>query len=70
MDKEKIKQHYDNIIKNSEHFSSQSPVNDMEMLYPDFLEVLIKCFTEYSEQSTFTYAFKRWNGQASVCIVD
>jgi len=25
---------------------------------------------EYSEQSTFTYAFKGWNGQAIVCLVD
>ncbi|MCI0474051.1 MAG: hypothetical protein L0Y76_10765 [Ignavibacteria bacterium] len=50
MDKEKIKQHYENVIKNSEHFGSQSPVNDMELLYPDFLDALIKCFSEYSEQ--------------------
>jgi hypothetical protein len=50
MDLEKIKLHYENEIKNSEHFGSHSPVNDAELLYPEFLETLIKCFTEYTEQ--------------------
>lgn len=50
MDKEKIKQHYENVLKDSEHFGSLSPVNDMELLYPEFLDRLIICFTEYTEQ--------------------
>lgn len=51
MDIEKIKSHYDGIILKSKFYKSTKPVNELELLYPEFIEKLIKCFKRYSDEN-------------------
>lgn len=50
MDYDKIKEHYNDVIKTSKDFESTKPVNDLNLLFPPFLEKLIKCFGRYNEK--------------------
>ncbi len=50
MDYEKLKEHYDNTIRPSKKFYSMNPVNDLGLLFPEFLEKLIVCFAKYNEK--------------------
>ncbi|MDD5360912.1 MAG: hypothetical protein PHN88_02175 [Ignavibacteria bacterium] len=50
MDYDKLKEHYDNVIKKSKEFDSTKPVNDLNLLFPDFLDKLILCFGKYNEK--------------------
>ena len=49
MDIEKIKNHYQTKIMNSDNYKSKTPVNDLDLLYPEFLDTLISCFQKYNE---------------------
>lgn len=48
MDYEKLKEHYNNAIRPSKKFYSMRPVNDLGLLFPEFLEKLIACFARYN----------------------
>ncbi len=50
MDYDKIREHFENTILTSKEFESAKPVNELNLLYPPFLEKLIKCFARYNEK--------------------
>lgn len=50
MDIIKIREHYYNVISESDKFNSTSPVRDTGLLLPEFRDILGICFKEYEEQ--------------------
>lgn len=47
---ENICNHYNEVIKNFKYFDSPKPVRDVELLLPEFYNMLIFCFNEYKKK--------------------
>jgi hypothetical protein len=45
-----IKSHYKEIIKNYKFYNSLKPTRDVELLLPEFYNLLIYCFNEYRKK--------------------
>lgn len=47
---ENICNHYNEIIKSFKFFDSAKPIRDVELLLPEFYNILIFCFNEYQKK--------------------
>lgn len=47
---ENIYNHYNEVIKNFQYFDSAKPIRDVELLLPEFYNILVFCFNEYQKK--------------------